>query len=148
MLLAETAKDMNSTLAALSRYCLMSKLRIKTRIVVFNRNYASRRISNNSFVLNGCELQSVREYKYLGLVMKESGAINLRTLASQGNRALFSLKGVFKLQNLNHPNPKIMCQLFDSLVSPVLEYGCEVWGFSQADSVVSLFWVYPHPQLI
>ena len=80
VLLAETAKDMNSSLAALSRYCWMSKLRIKankTRIVVFNRNYASRRISNNSFVLNGCELQSVREYKYLGLVMKESGAINL-----------------------------------------------------------------------
>ena len=50
----------------------------------------------------------------------------LRTLASQGNKALFFLKGA--LQNLNQPNPKIMCQLFDSLVSPVLEYGCEVWG--------------------
>ena len=54
-------------------------------------------------------------------------------MASQGNKALFSLKGV--LQNLNHSNPNIMCQLFDSLVCPVLKYGCEVWGFSQADSV-------------
>ena len=75
VLLVETAKDMTNSLASLSRYCLMSKLRNKTRIV-FNRNYTNCRISNNSFVLNGCELQSVREYKYLGLVMKESGTIN------------------------------------------------------------------------
>ena len=45
--------------------------------------------------------------------MKESGAINLQTLAGQANKALFSLKSA--LQNLNYPNPKIMCQLFDSL---------------------------------
>ena len=134
VLLAETAKDMNSSLAALSRYCLTSNLKVnanKTRIVVFNRIYASPR--NNSFVLNGCELQPVREYKYLGLVMKESGDINLQTLAGQAKKALFSLKSA--LQNLNYPNPKIMCHLFDSLVCPVLEYGCEVWGFSQVDSV-------------
>ena len=63
--------------------------------------------------------------------MKESGDINLQTLAGQAKKALFSLKSA--LQNLNYPNPKIMCHLFDSLVCPVLEYGCEVWGFSQVD---------------
>ena len=74
----------------------------------------------------------VKDYEYLGLVMKENGAINIMTLASQANKALFSLKRV--LQNSKYRNLSIACLFLDSLVRPILDYGCEVWGFSPGES--------------
>ena len=32
----------------------------------------------------------------------------------------------FKLQ------PKILCQLFDAFVGSIIEYGCEIWGFTKS----------------
>jgi hypothetical protein len=48
--------------------------------------------------------------------------------------------------DLSITDPKIMCQLFDSLVRPILSYACEVWtgctgakGLQQAEQVHRMF---------
>ena len=97
----------------------------KTKIMRRSRKQAS------TFTLDDTEIQRVDEYKYLGLVIKENGNINTEILASQASKALFSLKST--IASLKYPSPKILCHLFDSLVCPILDYGCEKWGFSNVE---------------
>ena len=55
-------------------------------------------------------------------------------MVAQGKRAMYILS---KSYSLNLPID-ITCELFDSLVNPVLLYGCEVWGFENIDNIESL----------
>ena len=47
--------------------------------------------------------------------------------------------GPFKLyKKLNHlQDPKIhfQCELFDKIIIPICDYGCEVWGFHKAPAI-------------
>jgi len=53
-----------------------------------------------------------------------------------------ALKAIFKMNKYLHKftdmpiNHKI--DLFDKLISPILNYGCEVWGFVKGSSVERL----------
>jgi len=40
-----------------------------------------------------------------------------------------------KAPKLQFPNPIVLSHLFDSLVRPVLEYGCETWGYVKAKEI-------------
>ena len=131
VLLAESEVDLKVSLEALNDYCKESDLRInatKTKIMIFNRRSRKQAFT---FTLDDTEIQRVEEYKYLGLVIKENGNINTEILASQANKALFSLKST--IASLKYPSPKILSHLFDSLVCPILDYGCEIWGFSNVE---------------
>ena len=50
-------------------------------------------------------------------------------IAGKGLKALNYL--IHNIKNYPY-NPKITCQLFDSFISPVLSYACEIWGFSKS----------------
>ena len=39
------------------------------------------------------------------------------------------------LNNFVHLKPSHMLGLFDKLISPILNYGSEVWGFAKADNI-------------
>jgi hypothetical protein len=65
-------------------------------------------------------------------------------LTTAGKKALFALRR--RCNDLSITNPKVMCQLFDSLVHPVLSYAFEVWigctgakGLQQAEQVHRMF---------
>ena len=49
------------------------------------------------------------------------------------------MKAIFKLNrllyNFTNITPKHRMELFDKLVTPILNYGCEVWGFCQANKI-------------
>ena len=49
------------------------------------------------------------------------------------------MKTIFKfnrlLYNFTNITPKHRVELFDKLVTPILHYGCEVWGFCQAKQI-------------
>jgi hypothetical protein len=70
-------------------------------------------------------------------------AIDKLTIA--GKKTLFALRR--KCNDLSITDPEVMCQLFDSLVRPVLiSYACEVWtgctrakGLQQAEHVHRMF---------
>ena len=49
-------------------------------------------------------------------------------LACKARKALFK---IYKCVNYPHTNVSLMTKLFDSLVKPILMYGCEVWGPSK-----------------
>ena len=57
-------------------------------------------------------------------------------LVDQGNRALFGLKQV--LHNNSEIMPVTQLSLYNSLVIPVISYGCEIWGFCEAHPLEKL----------
>jgi hypothetical protein len=71
-------------------------------------------------------------------------AVTIAKLTAAGKKALFALRR--RYNDMSITDPKVMCQLFDSLVRPVLSYACEVWtsctrakGLQQAEQVHKMF---------
>ena len=126
VLLAETQEGLQTSLHLLNQYCLTSALSVnteKTKVVIFNKQ----RGCSPDFRINMKEIQVLSDYKYLGIVLSDNCSFKpaVLTLATQAKKALFTLKKA--LQNLHYPSPAISCFLFDALVCPIMEYGCEVW---------------------
>ena len=57
-------------------------------------------------------------------------------LLKQGRKAMFSM--LRKCPSLALPID-IQLQMFDTMISPILLYGCEVWCFENNDAIESLF---------
>ena len=80
------------------------------------------------FELGGVQLTQKPSYKYLGLTFEDGGTpkqMLTRAIekARAGMRTMFGKCYRLKLHNAN-----VQGHLFDSLIKPVLCYGCEVWG--------------------
>ena len=74
--------------------------------------------------INGSELEEVKEYKYLGTVINNSGSFrqNELYLKKKGVRASFSL-----LKNIGlNMKPSSSVKLFEKLIQPILLYNSEV----------------------
>ena len=130
IILAENENEMQLALDALADYCRIWKISInidKTKIIRFSK----RRSKNvNSFYLNGDIINIVDNYIYLGTVVKFNGkfqdAKNKQIL--QAKKALFAIHS--RKQNLQLPLD-IYLNSFDTLVLPILLYGCEIWGYEE-----------------
>ena len=63
------------------------------------------------------------------------------TVAEEANKVTFALHKC--LNDLRNINPHEMMPLFDRYISPILNYGCEVWGFHKAPNIERMhlnFW--------
>ena len=125
-----TTADAQNQLNGLSNYC--SKHRsivnsVKTKFMVYGR------LDNVCLYFNGQALEQVTEYKYLGNIVRsverttnDVFAENYEYLCNKARRSIFSI--FKKTKNFGSLPPKIRIYLFDSLVRPVLIYGCAIWG--------------------
>ena len=78
----------------LSDYCITWALQnnlTKTKVIPFTTRRSLR--SPIHILLNGEEIEVVKEYKYLGLLLSANGSLKpaINTLAAQANKALFAL---------------------------------------------------------
>lgn len=64
------------------------------------------------------------------MIYNGSFKIAIKELHHQASRAMFSLLG--KCRSLNLPI-NIALDLFDKLLTPVILYACEVWGFEKIE---------------
>ena len=81
------------------------------------------------FHYEGNEIDIVSSFPYLGIVFTPGGSFSQAqvTLAGQAQKFVFKLKSyLYKL--LADLTPKHVLELFDKLVSPMLNYLSEVWG--------------------
>ena len=76
---------------------------------------------------NRC-LENTDTFTYLGTLFNYNGLFtkNTQYLAGKGVKAMHSL---FSLLKDKHLSLSVICNLFDTCVSPILSYGSEVWGF-------------------
>ena len=70
----------------------------------------------------------------MGVVLSSGGSYvkATNTLAGKSLKAISSLMAMTKEKEVPID---IMFSLFDSFVGPILNYGCEVWGFARADNL-------------
>ena len=134
VIMSETKEDLQKQLDVFSEYCKFWQLKVnveKTKILVFSRG----RLPNNlTFTFNEMEIGIVSEFNYLGVLLSKSGNFSMAKKAQveKATKAMFEVLKRGKIHNLS-----IQCQLdlFDKIITPILLYGCEVWGFSKNEII-------------
>ena len=138
IILANSSQELQKSLDGLASYCDYWKLKVnsdKTKVMIFGS-----RKSNNlkqKYLYKGNELETVNDFKYLGIVFNYNGHFHLckKTLYQQATRAMFSLLSKCKKHSLP---VDMQLELFDKMVVPVLTYGCEIWGFEDLKVIEKL----------
>ena len=82
----------------------------------------------------GNEIKQVENFRYLGMIMTYTRTLTaaIEYLCKAATRAMFGLQR--RCQQLHLHDPIIKCKLFDTLVKPILCYGCEVWSIVASKS--------------
>jgi len=106
----------------------------KTKTMVQTRQgnkYGSHKLKENLEIEN-YKLENVEEFTYLGTLITDTNdeSKEIQRRINQTNKAYYSLLPVMKNKDV-HRNTKI--KLYQSMIKPVLMYGCEVWSISQED---------------
>jgi hypothetical protein len=72
-------------------------------------------------------LEKVNEYKYLSLIFNSNGKLNnaSQNLVKKGRKAYFGFRS--KIQFGNNLSVKNWLNLYDSIISPIVTYGSEIW---------------------
>ena len=133
---ANTPDDLQTGLDILYDYCLKWKLTInvsKTKVMIFRKGGVLP--GNLAFTYNGIPLEIVSQFKYLGIVFTPGGSFSeaQTTLAGQAQKAIFKLNKY--LYKFTYITPKHKLELFDKLITPILNYSSAVWGFSHANVI-------------
>ena len=139
VIFSETDKGLQTGLDILYAYCQSWKLKVniqKTKVMVFRKGGFLPQ--NLRFMYDGQNLEIVNKFVYLGIVFTTGGAFTetFSTLAGQGGKAIFKMTKY--LNNFVSVSPRHHLDLFDKLVRPILQYGCEVWGFANAPVIERL----------
>ena len=124
VLLSLDDESLQKNLDILHKYCKIWGLTVnmkKTKIIQFG----TRKLDAYNFVLGTDKIDIVKKYCYLGIWIHECGSFNYATneLRKKSLRALFGLKRVVAKSFLSF---SALVILFDSLIKPILLYGCQV----------------------
>lgn len=134
VLSAKSPETLQALIDKLVVYCKKWNIVVnsaKTKVVVFRNGW--RRVENR-FYFDGNELETVDSCVYLGMLLHHNGKFThtQKRASQQGSRALACL--VNSLHSL-HINTSRECFLFDTMISTVLNYASEIWGFHRARDV-------------
>ena len=135
ILLSQSGVGLQNCLKKLENYCADWCLNVnldKTKVLVFNK---AGKLYKHEFKFNGKTVESVREYKYLGVTFCISGSFSVASseLYKKALKCLFKLKSIF---GSSYPNSSVAFHIFDHTIKPILTYGCEIWS-SMSKSVRS-----------
>ena len=117
MIFSRSAKIRQIILSKLESFCENAGLvnLDKTKIMIFN-NCSGKSLKNYLFRYGANELENVKSYKYLGLIMSPYGNFNLarQELKKVALKALYKLRK--EMGNHFRENIKSMMMLFDALI--------------------------------
>ncbi len=125
VLMSKSLWGLQKQLDELNVFCKERDLTVnvkKTKVVVFGS-----RVNSSPLHYDGSPIEEVVSFRYLGIELHRSGSMKtfVEHLMKAGQRVVFALRR--RCIDLKINDPAIVCQLFDSLVKPVLNYGCELW---------------------
>ena len=136
VIFGKTPEELQKSLDILEAYCSRWKLTVntnKTKIVVFRRG--GRLPTNLEFKYNGNLIEIVNKFSYLGIVFTSGGSSfeTQKTLSGQALKAMFMMNKY--LYNFTALKTSHRLDLFDKLITPILNYGSEVWGFHKSATI-------------
>ena len=137
VLIANTPQAMKGLLKNLEIYCKKNFLKInidKTKCMIFEKGRAN---TIYNFYLYGKKIEIVQEFKYLGITLYKNGRWNKtqKLFAEKGSKSLYNLYSIFRRYEFTTEKK---CQLFDSLILPVLHFSSEIWGTHNAQEIESV----------
>ena len=133
VLFGASVKDLQHSLSIFEDFCKEWHLIVnvlKTKVLIFSNS----KHKTYNFQFGGQNIDTVEEYKYLGIYLSKSGSFKVakQHMAEQANKALFALLKKSKALGLPFD---IQIDLFDKTVKPILLYGAELWGYGNCDSL-------------
>ena len=129
--MATSESELQFMMGLFTGFCDMHGLTVnvgKTAVVVFSQEQESVQPKANIFY-KGSRIQQLDEYKYLGIFFhwqkgaKKGGELMLQV----ANKALHAMHRQARAEQIC--SPIVLCRMFDTLIFPIMAYGCEVWGF-------------------
>ena len=131
-LVAENEVNLQALLDKLHDWCKKWRVLIntdKSKCVHFRRS--KQRRSNFEFKIGSNSLETVDRYKYLGVIFhdKLDFTYHADALAKRAGRALEFIIG--KIHCLKEFDFKSFYKLYNSCVTPILDYSASTWGFKQ-----------------
>ena len=128
ILLSDSKIGLQNQIDKMVNYCDKWKVELnikKTKVMVFNRG---NKLIKCELKYKNELLECVKQFKYLGITISAKNCNFHQTIndaSIKATRAIFALNNKFKISKL----PKhLALKLFNSLVSPILLYGSEIWG--------------------
>ena len=136
IIFSESASGLQNGLNILHDYCQKWKLTVnvdKSKVMVFRKG--GRLAQNLVFMYGDINLEIVKKFNYLGIVFTPGGSFSeaQAILSGQALKAILPMNRY--LNNFVHLKPSHILDLFDKLISPILNYGSEVWGYAKADNI-------------
>ena len=128
VLLALSPAALQENINILVEFCQLMGLDIninKTKVITFHPPRSKR--THSQFFLGDLPIKNTESYCYLGIVFHQNGSFTAANaeLRAKALRALYGLKGSIIKDALSQ---KSLCILFDSLIKPILLYGCQIVG--------------------
>ena len=126
-LTADTPEKLQAQLDVVLMFCQIFGMKVnvrKTEIIVFRTKDMRLRVARWHY--NGVDVKVVESAVYLGYTMSAVGTQQpwKGGLKASGLKASFALQGLIKKQDLYAPELRL--RLFDTLVQPVMSYGCQI----------------------
>ena len=124
VLLSETSEGLQNAINTTRYYGQKQGLEInrdKTKLMYFNQ---SGKFSKVKLSIDDHTLEEVKEYKYLGITISNSGSLApaRKSIYKSATKALYKLKSMINTMSLS---TKTSLHLYDTLITPILLYGCE-----------------------
>ncbi|GAQ89854.1 protein with reverse transcriptase domain [Klebsormidium nitens] len=130
VLLSTSAAGLQRKLELLEGFSRRTELLVnlqKTEVVVFGGKVEAQK-AKHEFRYGGERVEIVESYRYLGVQFHCNGSFRqgVQFLAEAGRKAAFAMDRRCKELGLRKISTKL--GIFDTRVSPILQYGGEVWG--------------------
>lgn len=90
---------------------------------------------NLLFTYNNLVIEIVNKFTYLGIVFITGGSFDQKfeSLSGQALKAIFKMKSY--INQFTDLSVSHTLDIFDKLILPILNYGAEIWGFSNAEKL-------------
>ena len=133
VLVAETQEKLQAMLDELSMYCSDWKLEVNTENTKIVVAFGSSNRQLLQFLYRGKTIEITDHFRYLGFTLSHNRGVaqGVNTLSQSGLKALRAIAN--KVHQLGGLDLDIQVKLFDTLVLPILTYGCEIWGSRKFD---------------
>ena len=130
VLLSKSREGLQNCIDIVSSFCESWHLTVnhkKSKVLIFSWK-TSKTIREMKFLLHNKPLEIVQDFT-LNLGVKTSSTGNFQNHRSiTKEKAIHALFKVSKTMDFKRLRPKQAEKLFDTLISAILTYGCEVWG--------------------
>ena len=133
---ADSVGRLQKQINALSQFCKRWGMKVnmeKTKVMVFRNGGPLRQ--NEQWFFGREKLETTSYYKYLGLIVSSRMVWSkaTKTLALQAGKGTLLMKMFQK--RYGRLSYKISFDLFDKMITPILMYGSEIWGFQAVKSI-------------